>query len=368
DAEGVIEVALPGMRHLILHDEATGQETRVPVYRPWNWASAGLRAALSLASFPLRHGADIYGYFLRGDSTAGDRMERALLPQLAPLDHIPEAAVAFFGTAPLPAIDAPVGIVIRVYNAAEGLQICLERLAAHTPEPHRIWLIDDASPDPALAPILQAFARAHPQAQALKNDRNLGFVGTVNRGLDLARGHVVLLNTDALVPEGWLSRLMAPILAAGDVASVTPLSNDAEIFDAPVDCVARVLEEGEAAQADRAARQLNWQVAQAEAPTGVGFCMALARDWLAKAGTLDPIFGRGYGEEVDWCRRVAALGGRHIGIGTLFVEHRSGSSFGAEKSERVQANNRIVSGRYPTYDLMVQKFRDVDPLVGPRLA
>ncbi|WP_414898727.1 glycosyltransferase [Rhodovulum sp. YEN HP10] len=368
DAEGRIRHDLPGMRFLTWHDVRSGQEIRVPLFRARDYAFGGLRAALSLILFPFRHNADLIGYFFRGDSAAGDRLERALLPQLVDADHMPEAGTELVGDCPMPPLTEPVDIVLPVYNAVEVLTLCLERIAANTPEPHRLILIDDASPDPRVRPLLEDFVRRHPQARLLVNQQNLGFIGTVNRGLAEARGHVVLLNSDALVPPGWLTRLMAPILDDASIASVTPLSNDAEIFDVPVECRPRPLGPGEAEAADRAAARLNWRRVLCEAPVGVGFCMGMARHWLDLLPELDTAFGRGYGEEVDWCRKAAALGARHVCAAHLFVEHRSGSSFGAEKAERVRANNRLISNRYPGYDLMVQQFRDSDPLVGPRLA
>ena len=367
-AAAPVSLTLAGLRHLIWVDAATGDRFAVPLYRRRNHVAAALRAGATLALFPVRHRGDMIGYFLRGDSAAGDRMERALLPRLAPADVVPRGAEGIFGPAPLPPIDAPVDIVLPVYNAVEVLRSCLDRLAGNTPEPHRIVLIDDASTDPAIRPLLEAFVRRHPRARLLVNPANLGFVGTVNRGLAEARGHVVLLNSDALVPPGWLSRLMAPILTDPSVGSVTPLSSDAEIFSAPVECRARSLGPDEALAADRIAGRLDWRRAQADAPVGVGFCMAMARPWLDRVPGFDPVFGRGYGEEVDWCRRTAALGARHIGLGSLYVEHRSGSSFGAEKAERIRHNNRIVAQRHPGYDLLVQRFRNTDPLAGPRLA
>lgn len=368
DGGGGIRHDLPGMRFLIWHDVRSGREIRVPLYRAHDYVLGGLRAALSLILFPFRHNADLIGYFLKGDSAAGDRLERALLPQLAAADHPPDAATGLFGASPMPPLTEPVDIILPVYNAADVLALCLERIAANTPEPHRLILIDDASPDPRVRPLLEDVVRRHPQARLLVNPQNLGFIGTVNRGLAEARGHVVLLNSDALVPPGWLTRLMAPILDDASIASVTPLSNDAEIFDVPVECRARPLGPGEAEAADRAAARLNWRSALCDAPVGVGFCMAMARHWLELLPDLDTAFGRGYGEEVDWCRKAAALGARHVCAAHLFVEHRSGSSFGAEKAERVRANNQLISNRYPGYDLMVQQFRDKDPLVGPRLA
>ena len=107
----------------------------------------------------------------------------------------------------------------------------------------------------------------------------------------------------------------------------------------------------------------------AAAPTGVGFCMAMSRHYLERVPRFDPAFGRGYGEEVDWCQRVRALGGRHLGLPGLFVEHRGGASFGsAEKARLVAANGALISARYPRYDAEVQAFLRDDPLATPRLA
>ncbi|MEI4474176.1 glycosyltransferase [Frigidibacter sp. MR17.24] len=368
DAGGRIEVELAAMRHLVWHDDARGLSRPLPVYRRRDHLRAALAAALDLATFPLRHGADIWAYFRHGDSAAGDRMERALLPLLVAPETLAQATDGFFGAAPMPVVSDAVTIVLPVYDAAEVLAECLANLAAHTPEPHRVVIVNDASPDPRIAPMLAGFASRHPGATVLTNPGNIGFIGSVNRGLASARGHVVLLNSDALVPPGWLTRLMAPLLADAGIASVTPLSNDAEIFGAPVECRPRVLSAGEAEGADRAAARLDWRVARAEAPTGVGFCMAMARPWLDRIPAFDTAFGRGYGEEVDWCRKTAALGARHLGLATLFVEHRAGSSFGAEKAARVAANNRLVAARYPTYDLSVARWREADPLLGPRIA
>jgi hypothetical protein len=97
--------------------------------------------------------------------------------------------------------------------------------------------------------------------------------------------------------------------------------------------------------------------------------MAMNIEFLRKLPELDTIFGRGYGEEVDWCQRARQKGGRHLGVGGLFVEHRGGTSFGsAEKLKLIRKNNQTIARRYPRYDGEVQDFIQVDPLNTPRLA
>ncbi|WGH80216.1 glycosyltransferase [Jannaschia ovalis] len=268
---------------------------------------------------------------------------------------------------------APITIVLPVFNAFDLLRECLDRVERHTDLPWHLILVEDCSTDPRIRPWLQAWAaRRDPDRVSLvENARNLGFVGAVNRGLALAArrdGDVVLLNSDALVPDGWASRLTAP-LADRRVASVTPMSNDAEIFTAPRICRANALRPGQADAIDRRARRLAAPATPIEAPTGVGFCMAMSRRFLARVPQLDTAFGRGYGEEVDWCQRVRRLGGRNVVQPRLFVEHRGGQSFGSEaKRALIRQASALIAARYPRYDAEVQAFIAADPLRTPRLA
>lgn len=278
---------------------------------------------------------------------------------------------------PLPR-ETGVTIVLPVYNAFDLLPEVLDRVQRHTDLPFRLVVIEDASPDARVRPFLRDWAArvaagAPGRVELIENAENLGFIGSVNRGLDRARAigdPVVLLNSDAFVPAGWASRLLRPLLESGDVASVTPMSNDAEIFTVPAICTRTPLAPGMADAIDAAAARLApGPAALAEAPTGVGFCMALSPAFLRKIPELDPAFGRGYGEEVDWCQKARALGGRHLGLARLFVEHRGGESFGSdEKLKLVAANNARIARRYPGYDQEVQTFIAADPMATARLA
>ncbi|MGL6208320.1 MAG: glycosyltransferase family 2 protein, partial [Paracoccaceae bacterium] len=268
-------------------------------------------------------------------------------------------------------------IVMPVYNAFAVLQESLDRVLRHTEMAWHLILVEDCSTDGRVRPWLRDWAAARNAALAgqvslIENATNLGFIGSVNLALDQARAigdPVVLLNSDALVPAGWASRLIQPLVELPKVASVTPMSNDAEIFSVPVICARSDLNPGDADAVDALARTFSAAVKGVQAPTGVGFCMALNPKYLALVPKLDTAFGRGYGEEVDWCQKVRAKGGQHLGIANLFVEHRGGGSFGsADKQRLVAANNAIISRRYPTYDLEVHDFIRQDPLAAPRLA
>lgn len=270
-----------------------------------------------------------------------------------------------------------VTIIIPVYNAFDLLQECLDRIIRHTNVPWRLILIEDASSDPQVLPWLRNWvadvnARGLGEAKLLVNASNKGFICSTNRGLEAAMeyaDHVVLMNSDAFVPKGWATRLLRPLEAHANVASATPMSNDAEICSVPLICQARNLSPGQGDAIDAQAQRFHPDVLHADAPTGVGFCMALDREWIARLPKFDQTFGRGYGEEVDWCQRVRALGGRHLVVPGLFVEHSGGKSFGrADKNRLVAKNGAIISKRYPNYDAEVQQFIATDPLATARLA
>ena len=55
-----------------------------------------------------------------------------------------------------------------------------------------------------------------------------------------------------------------------------------------------------------------------------------------------------------------------MGATNVFVAHRGGSSFGAEKALRVQQNNKIIRARYPTLEKRFDRFVQQDPLRAAR--
>ena len=76
-----------------------------------------------------------------------------------------------------------ISVVIPVYNAALELEVCLRSVHATVPPGTEVIVIDDASPDVATRALLDSWAqKAIPGWVFEANARNLGFVGTANRG------------------------------------------------------------------------------------------------------------------------------------------------------------------------------------------
>src|SRR5262249_38069013 len=79
-------------------------------------------------------------------------------------------------------------------------------------------------------------------------------------------------------------------------------------------------------------------------------------------------FGRGYGEENDFCMRAAARGWRHLAAANVFVWHWGGRSFGAEPRQRLAQAMRTLRRPHPDYHPRVAGVIARDPLAPARRA
>jgi GT2 family glycosyltransferase/glycosyltransferase involved in cell wall biosynthesis len=262
-----------------------------------------------------------------------------------------------------------VDIVIPVYNAADDVRVCVESVLRHTDARHRVVLIDDASPDPRIAEILAELAsRSLPQLTLLANATNRGFTATANRAMALSRNDVVLLNSDTIVPQGWLDALIRCAESDPRIGTITPFSNNAEILSFPRFCAANAwldaTDPTPVAQAISRAAVPSYP----DLPTGVGFCLYIRRALIDDIGRFDIAFGAGYGEENDFCLRAAAHGWRNVLADDTFVAHTGGRSFTTQKAVLMERNARELLARHPGYDAMIQRYIAADPLHAVREA
>ena len=263
-----------------------------------------------------------------------------------------------------------IDILVPIYNAYDFTKKCIESVYKNTDVTFNLYLIDDCSPDEKISKLLEEVRDKEKPAnlrelKILRNEENLGFIGTVNRGFKISKNDIVLLNTDTEVPPDWLSRLVKPMLDDKTVASITPFSNSAEICSFPNFCQNNDLPEGlTVAELDEIFMRYG-DNQPCEVPTGVGFCMLLRRECIEKFGAFDKVFGKGYGEENDWCRRTAAEGYKHLHIKNLFVWHKHGASFAEQKDkskqQRLNENLAILNERYPDYNKLIQDYISKDP-------
>lgn len=259
-------------------------------------------------------------------------------------------------------------VVIPVHDGGATTRACLESVLATVTRPSRVIVVDDATSEPELSAYLGTLAHQR-RIHLIRHAQSLGYPASANAGMRAcAKRDVVLLNSDTLVPPGWLERLREVAYSAADIGTVSPLSNNATVLSYPRRDDGNPMPD-DAATARIAA--LAWRAngaAAIDVPVTVGFCMYLRRDCLSAVGALrEDIFAQGYGEENDYCLRARHLGWRHMAAPGVFVAHRGAQSFGTEGEALRSRNQGLLNRMYPGYaELILAHYRN-DPLVSARL-
>ncbi len=260
-------------------------------------------------------------------------------------------------------------IIVPVYRDLETTRQCLDSLlAARGVIQYRIVIVNDLSPEPDMHIMLREYA-LRDGVVLLENPVNLGFTGAVNRGLSQSADRdVIVLNSDTVVSNDWADRLYRHAHSANNIATVTPLSNNASIFsvrnfptgfDLPADF--------DIAGYDREMAANN-AGASVEVPVGHGFCLFINRACIDRVGFLDQVsFGKGYSEEVDFCLRARKYGFVHLCAVDTFVAHVGGVSFQDTGDSQRQKNRQVIEQKYPGYFAEISAFIHQDPIADYRL-
>jgi len=256
-------------------------------------------------------------------------------------------------------LEKPIDIIIPVYNGLQYLEPLIKSIIKNTSMDYRIIMCDDKSSDEKVLPLLKQLKNenSHINITLLENEQNLGFIKTVNKLVKYVNNHFVLLNTDTEVPPFWIERLMYPIFEMKNIASTTPFTNAGTICSFPNYLEDNpIFENMNVEELDNYFQYINFEKTFIEIPTGVGFCMGVNKNLVNKIGMFDEIFGKGYGEENDWCQRAIQNGYKNIHVPNLFVYHKHGGSFPSEEKQKLISQNLgVLNKKHPNYDEEIQK-------------
>jgi glycosyltransferase involved in cell wall biosynthesis len=216
-------------------------------------------------------------------------------------------------------MQTPVSIVIPAFNQLEYCRQCIESIQVNTTYPYRLILVDNGSTDG-----VSAYFDSVPGAIVVHSPENRGFAGGVNLGLAHAEGHVLLHNSDTIVPRFWLERMVDALESADDIGLVGPMSNcvsGSQLIDGlelnsltAINAYAQDLWEKKGASARNVARL-------------VGFCLLIRDRVFAELGTLDEGYGIGNFEDDDYCMKALRAGYRLCVAEGSFVFHYGSRTF-----------------------------------------
>ena len=112
-----------------------------------------------------------------------------------------------------------VSIIIPVYNKYAYTFRCLQSVLQHSTDTgpsYEIIVVDDHSSDETAQMLADIQG-----LRVLKNEQNVGFIHTCNKGAAAANGeYLVFLNNDTVVQQGWLEALLATFNTHADAGLV----------------------------------------------------------------------------------------------------------------------------------------------------
>lgn len=257
-------------------------------------------------------------------------------------------------------------LAVLVYNGRAFVPACLEsaaRVRAAT-DGVDVLVLDDCSPEPGWSDDLRELC-GRLDLGYYRSPQNLGIPRNMNlallRAMDAGYDHVIIANSDLVFPENLVRQLVAVADSDPTIGSVTAWSNSVSIYSlenpgrSP-----RIAEPGVVDWLSEVVADAFGSTA-VDVPTGVGFCMLMPVAAVRRVGLLDPVFGRGYCEEVDWCLRSVHLGLRVVLAPGVFVYHAGQGSTEQAGVLRlgdttVWPNERIIDLRYPGYRVDIDAY------------
>jgi len=228
-----------------------------------------------------------------------------------------------------PVTDLPqVSIVIPVYNQWVYTAACLRSLLEVKGKySFEVIVVDDQSSDETADRLMQIEGLRY-----LRNEKNLGFVGSCNRGARHARGeYLVLLNNDTQVLEGWLDELIDTFDHEPDAGLVGArlVYPDGSLQEAG----GIVFSDGSGWNYGRGedAERPEYHFLR-ETDYCSGACIALKTKFFHDIGALDERYAPAYYEDTDLAFRVREAGFRVMVQPLSGVIHHEGITSGTDTS------------------------------------
>lgn len=226
---------------------------------------------------------------------------------------------------------------MAVWNQLVFTRDCVNSILKNTDMDYRLIIIDNASDDAARR-YLEGLAQAYSQIKLIRNDKNLGFIKAVNKGMAVSDApYVCLLNNDTLVTKDWLRIMIELAESRKDIGIVNPSSNTLGQRPAsgePIDLFSRKL--------------IALAKDYVELGAAVGFCMLIKRAVIDRIGLFDEIYGMGNFEDTDFSRRAVKEGYLAVRACGAYVYHRENQSFNMLKTfqDDFKRNREIFEFRW----------------------
>jgi O-antigen biosynthesis protein len=255
-----------------------------------------------------------------------------------PTEQAESGHLAEFPVSQSPAIS----IIVPVFNQLRFTRACLASVQDNLEEQDiEVIVVDDCSTDNTREALSSV-----PGLVYIRNENNLGFVGSCNKGATQARGkYLLFLNNDTLVTPGWLSTLLQTFAlesSAGLVGSKLIYPDG------------RLQEAGGIIWRDGS----GWNLGKFKGPDEPEFNFMREVDYCSAASLMirkslfeqvegfDPSFAPGYYEDTDLAFKVRAAGSKVLYQPLSEVIHFEGATGGTDLSAGAKKYQEINRSKF----------------------
>lgn len=237
-----------------------------------------------------------------------------------------------------------VSVVIPVYGKLEYTLACLRSIVRHGPTaPFEVIVVDDQSPDDS-ADLLEQIAGL----RLLRNEHNVGFVGSCNAGAAAARGEFLLfLNNDTQVMPNWLDGLLGCFAERADcgIAGSRLVYPDGRLQEAG----GLVFDDGSCWTAGRFEQRdaPSWRYRR-EVDYVSGAALMIRREVFQRVGGFDQRYAPAYFEDTDLAFAVRQQGLKVYYEPSSTVIHCEGISAGTDLQVGMKRHQVINQATFAT--------------------
>ena len=235
-----------------------------------------------------------------------------------------------------------VSLIIPVHNAYKYVKSALNSLLRNFDfNQGEVIIVDDCS-ESKTARLIDKFLQKYScKFILIRNESNLGYLHSCNNAVEHAKGDiVVLLNSDCEIPKNFVPRVTACFESDRKIIAASPIASNSASYSLdnilPLEIMNSLIQ--------KRIKPRYPDIYNAE-----GFCFCVRKEYIAKHGLFDTVYGAGYCEEVDFCFGLKSCGYRCVLIDNLYVKHARNKTFKKKRSLALAKNNQILYEKWADF-------------------
>ncbi|MGB2706244.1 MAG: glycosyltransferase family 2 protein [Candidatus Omnitrophota bacterium] len=229
--------------------------------------------------------------------------------------------------------DMKCDIILPICDQYEFTKKCIESILKNTDSPFRLIVINNGK-NPGTKKLLDELERDRSvETTIVTNNRNIGWVKALNKGIELSRApYMCFQNDDTVVTRGWLRKMINILQSRPNFGMINPTWEGRPA--------------GASIDGFNAALERRGKGRFIETDWCRGFSAVIKRAVIEKIGKVDEIYGLAYFDDVDYSVRAIETGFLALkALDTYVYHHRNVTFFEVLKGEKwneLHEKNKLI--------------------------